>query len=96
VWRPPRRLTTALTRAPSRCTTFVEERNRANFEAYLAALTSGEFAKALGYFAPGAVVVAYGSVPFAGTYSATDGAWAALQQQYWDFSASAAQETPVL
>jgi ketosteroid isomerase-like protein len=80
----------------SRCSTFVEERNRANFEAYLAALTSGDFAKALGYFAPGAVVVAYGSVPFAGTYSATDGAWAALQQQYWDFSAGAAQEAPVL
>jgi ketosteroid isomerase-like protein len=81
---------------PSRCSTFVEERNRVNFESYLAALTAGDFAKALGYFAPGAVVVAYGSVPFAGTYSATDGAWASLQQKYWDFSADAVQEAPVL
>jgi hypothetical protein len=83
-------------RAPSRCSTAIEDRNLANFEAYLAALTSGDFTKALSYFAPGAVVAAYGSVPFAGTYSATDGAWAALQQQYWDFSAGAPQDAPVL
>lgn len=83
-------------RASSRCNTFVEDRNLANFEAYLAALTSGDFAKALSYFAQEAVVNAYGSVPFAGTYSATDGSWVALQQQYWVFNADAAQEAPVL
>jgi ketosteroid isomerase-like protein len=83
-------------RQPSRCSTAVEDRNLANFQAYLAALTNGDFNTALAYFAPEAVVVAYGSVPFAGTWSATDGTWANLQQQYWDFSNSGAVEAPVL
>lgn len=83
-------------RKPSRCSTAIEDRNLATFQSYLAALTSGDFTKAITYFAPDAVVVAYGSVPFAGTYSATDGTWGALQQQYWDFNNLGAQEEPVL
>lgn len=83
-------------RKPSRCSTAIEDRNLAAFQSYLAALISGDFAKAVTYFTPDAVVVAYGSVPFAGTYSAADGTWGALQQQYWDFSSMGAQEEPVL
>jgi ketosteroid isomerase-like protein len=83
-------------RPPSRCSTAVEDRNLQTYRAYLAALTRGDFAEALTYFASGATVVAYGSVPFAGTYGAADGSWAALQQQYWDFSNLGVQEEPVL
>jgi ketosteroid isomerase-like protein len=83
-------------RQPSRCSTALEDRNLANFRAYLAALTSGDIATAVGYYAPGAAVVAHGSVPFAGTFTVADGAWGAVQQQYWDFSNIDATEQPVL
>ncbi len=88
--------TAVASREPGRCNTAVEERNLTRFKTYLSALTSGDFATAQSYFAPGAVVVAYGSVPFAGTYTTADGAWGALQQQYWDFSNVGALEDPVL
>jgi ketosteroid isomerase-like protein len=71
---------------PSRCSTAIEDRNLKLFREYLAALTSGDIAAATSYFTPDAVVVSYGSVPFAGTYSATDGSWLEVQEQYWDFS----------
>jgi ketosteroid isomerase-like protein len=71
------------------CSTFIENRNLANFKAYLAALLGGDFTTALGYFAPDGVVEIHGaSLPFAGTYTVTDGAYAAVQTQYWDFSST--------
>jgi SnoaL-like domain len=82
-------------RKPSRCNTSLEDRNLANLQAYIGLLTSGKFNEAMGYFAPNAVVVAYGSVPFAGTHSVNNGAWGALQQQYWDLSAVVTQDEPV-
>jgi hypothetical protein len=83
-------------RQPSRCSTAVEDRNLANFRAYLVALTGGDFTAATSYFAPGATVVAHGSVPFAGTFTVADGAWGTVQQQYWDFSNVDTTEQPVL
>ncbi|MGL5861288.1 MAG: nuclear transport factor 2 family protein, partial [Phycicoccus sp.] len=55
-----------------RCSTRVEERNRAAFDDYLAKLQSGDIDGAQAYFADGAVVEVHGTVPFAGTYGATD------------------------
>jgi ketosteroid isomerase-like protein len=80
-----------------RCSTPLEERNLALFKEYLAALTSGALPDTSRYFTPDAVVVSYGSVVFAGTYLVTNGAWAAVQQAYWDFADMAPMlEEPVL
>ncbi|MGL5928803.1 MAG: nuclear transport factor 2 family protein, partial [Dermatophilaceae bacterium] len=60
-------------RHPSeRCSTRVEERNLAAFQDYLTRLQGGDIDGAQAYFADGAVVEVHGSVPFAGTYEATD------------------------
>lgn len=83
-------------RQPSRCSTAVEDRNLANFRAYLAALTSGDIATAIGYYASGATVVAHGSVPFAGTFTVADGAWGAVQQRYWNLDNIDTTQQPAL
>jgi ketosteroid isomerase-like protein len=79
------------------CSAAIENRNLANFKAYLSALLSGDFATANSYFATGGVVEVHGaSLPFAGTYNATNGDYAALQLQYWDFSNAGTPAAPTL
>jgi ketosteroid isomerase-like protein len=79
------------------CSTAIENRNLANFNAYLAALLGGDFATANSYFAADGVVEVHGaSLPFAGTYNATNGEYAALQLQYWDFSNVGTPAAPTL
>jgi ketosteroid isomerase-like protein len=84
-------------RKDSRCSTAIEERNLATFQSYLAALRSGDQNATHSFWASSAIIVAYGSVPFAGTFAVNDGTWGSLQQQYWDFgNMGVSEEDPVL
>lgn len=93
---------TAEPAAPSKgerngCSTAIENRNLANFNTYLDALLSGDFATANSYFVADGVVEVHGaSLPFAGTYTVSNGAYAALQLQYWDFSNVGTPARPTL
>jgi hypothetical protein len=70
-------------RASGVCATPIEEHNRATLEAYTTALTSGNVEQALSYWAEGATVTVYGSIPYAGSYSATDGSYGQAVTTYW-------------
>jgi ketosteroid isomerase-like protein len=82
-------------RMPSRCSTWIEDRNLAEFESYYEALTSGNFTAAVEYFAEDSVVEVHGSVPYAGTYEAT-AEYPAVAGQYWDPPESGPTEEPTL
>ncbi len=83
----------------SRCSTAIEDRNLRLFQQRLDGLTSGDpsaLQRDRDYFADDATVVVNGSVPYAGTYSVTNGEYGQVLQATWAITPGVAGSSPQL